>query len=107
MIRGTTPTFTFTIKKENLNLNEALTVLVTIKQSGKRFDFSGDRLAIDGRTVSLWFTQQESMKFTEGIPASVQINWTYPNPNGGSPRRAATKPKSFAIDEQFHERVIE
>ena len=107
MIRGTTPTFTFIIKDENIDLNQALTVIATIKQSGKRLSISGDRLNLDGRTVSLWLTQEESLKLTEGVRASVQINWTYPNPGGGSPRRAATKPKCFMIDEQFYERVIE
>lgn len=107
MIRGTTPTFTFTLKDKTIDLSQALTVIVTIKQSGKRIDISGERLTIDGYIVSLWLTQDESLKLTDGIPASVQINWTYADLNGGSPRRAATVPKCFMVDEQFHERVIE
>lgn len=107
MIRGTTPTFTFTLKNHSINLNEALTVIATLKQSGKRIDISGDRLVINGYVVSLWLTQQESLKLTEGVPVSIQLNWTYENPTGGSPRRAATIPKWIDIDEQFYERVIE
>lgn len=107
MIRGTTPTFTFTLKDKNVDLSQALTVIATIKQSGKRIDISGNRLSIDGYTVSLWLTQGESLKLTEGVPASVQLNWTYADPNGGTPRRAATVPKCIPIDAQFYERVIE
>ena len=107
MIRGTTPTFTLTIQDQSVNLSQALTVIATFKQSGKRIDISGERLAIDGRTVSVYLTQQESLLLTPGVPASVQINWTYANPSGETPRRAATVPANFKIDEQFYERVIE
>ena len=107
MIRGTTPTFTFTLKDQNINLNEALTVMATIKQCDKCINISGDRLDINGNIVSLWLTQAESLKLTQGSTAGIQINWTYANPNGGAPRRAATVPKRFQIDEQFYERVIE
>lgn len=107
MIRGTTPTFTFTIKNDVVDLTTALTIIVCIKQSGKKIEKTGDDISVTAKTVSLWLTQQESLKLTPGVTASVQINWTYPNPNGGSPRRAATKPKTFIVDEQFIERVIE
>ena len=107
MIRGTTPTFTLMLKDQNINLNEAITVIATIKQCDTRINISGDRLQIDGYTVSLWLTQAESLKLDKGTTASIQLNWTYTNENGGTPRRAATVPKRFTIDEQFYERVIE
>ena len=106
MIQGTTPTFTFTIRQDTVNLDDALKVIVTIKQSTKRIDLTGDDISVNGRTVSLYLSQEQSLKLSPGR-ASVQINWTYPNPKGGSPRRASTKPKCFSVDEQFYERVIE
>lgn len=107
MIRGTTPTFTFRLKDKTIDLGEALTVIATIKQSGKRFDISGERLTIDGGTISFWLTQEESLKLSERIPASIQLNWTYPNQNGSKPRRASTVPKSFCVTDQYYEKVIE
>lgn len=110
MIRGTTPTFRFKAKDKNgvyVDFSQPQSVKVTLKQSGKRIDIDKDRLEIDGFVISLWLTQQESLKLTSRIPVGVQINWTYPDPNGGSPRRGSTLTKYFMIDEQFHERVIE
>ncbi len=109
MIRGTTPTFTFTIRDENLNLNEAANVYVTIAQSGKLIERStGDAsLNVDGRTVSLWLTQEESLRLTEGVNAEVQINWTYMDSDGVTVRRAATKLKTIPITKQLLKRVIE
>lgn len=109
MIRGTTPTFTFKIRDENLNLNEAENVYVTIAQSGKLIERStGDTsLNVDGRTVSLWLTQEESLRLTEGVNAEVQINWTYMDSDGVTVRRAATKLKTIPITKQLLKRVIE
>ncbi len=107
MIRGTTPTFTFTLKDDSIDLSEALDLIVTIKQSGKRIDIPASDLEIDGGTVSLYLTQEQSLKLTEGVDAWVQINWIYTNPRSGSPRRAATKPKSFCVGPQYYERVME
>lgn len=105
MIQGTTPTFTFTIKNQEINLSEATNVYVTLAQGIKLIEKQGSDLQIDGSTVSVWLTQEESLKLTEGLDAEVQINWTYSD--GGTIRRAATKVKSIPVSKQLLKRVIE
>ena len=107
MIRGTTPTFTFTIRSENVDLNEARNVYVTITQSTKAITKDSSELAVNGRTVSFRLTQEESMKLTEGNHADVQLNWTYLDADGVTIHRAATKVISILIDRQLLRRVIE
>ena len=78
-------------------------------QSGKLIERStGDTsLNVDGRTVSLWLTQEESLRLTAGVNAEVQINWTYMDSDGVTVRRAATKLKTIPITKQLLKRVIE
>jgi hypothetical protein len=107
MIKGTTPTFIFTLRNKEIDLGEADNVYVTFAQSNKIIEKTGEFLEVDGPTVSTWLTQSEAMKLTEFANAKVQINWTYANPFGGEPRRAATKVITIPITEQLLKRVIE
>lgn len=107
MIRGTTPTFVFTIKSQTIDLTLANNVYVTIAQGAKVIEKEGEDLEVGQKTVSVWLTQEESFKLSEGTNAEVQINWTYIDPvDNESVRRAATKVKSIQISKQLLKRVI-
>lgn len=107
MIRGTTPTLSFTIADQAVDLSAADNVYVTISQYATNITKTGDSVTVSGNTVSVWLTQQESMKLAVGKPASVQINWTYTDEPTGAKRRAATKVKEITIENQLLGRVIE
>ena len=107
MIRGTTPTFTFTIQSQTLDLTEAQNVYVTIEQGRTVIEKTGESLDVEAKKVSVYLSQDESMKLCEGA-ADVQINWTYLDPvDGVTVRRAATVVKTIQINKQLLRRVIE
>ena len=99
MIRATTPTFTLTVKDDNLNLGLANHVYVTISQGHTEITKSGEYLSIENNVVEVWLAQQESLRLSPG-DAKIQINWTC------TERRAATRKKTFPIEEQLLQRVI-
>lgn len=107
MIRGTTPTFTFTIKNQDIDLSAAQNVYVTLAQGSKLIEKTGTDLEIETRTVSVFLTQKESLQLLEGSNCEVQINWTYLDLDGTTVRRAATKVKSIPISKQLLRREIE
>jgi len=106
MIRGTTPTITFTIQNQDVDLTAAENVYVTFVQGITVIQKSNDDLEIEARTVSVWLTQEESLKLADGSNCKVQINWTY-LATDGEVRRAATEVKTINIGEQLLKRVIE
>lgn len=107
MIRGTTPTFTFTIKDDTVDLTEAQNVYVTIRQGSKEITKTGEDIEVAARTVNIFLEQEESIGLAE-TSAEVQINWTYLDPTDGETvRRAATKVKTIQIAKQLLKRVIE
>lgn len=107
MIRGTTPTLTFTITDESVDLSAADNVYVTISQYATNITKTGESVSVSNNTVSVWLTQRESLMLAVGKPASVQINWTYTDDLTGTKRRAATKAKEITIENQLLGRVIE
>lgn len=108
MIRGTTPTFTFTIKNDTVDLAEAQNVYVTIRQGSKEITKTGDDIEVETRTVNVFLGQEESLGLSEGANAEVQINWTYLDQiDATTIRRAATKVKTIQITKQLLKRVIE
>lgn len=111
MIRGTTPTFTFTIRPkrqtDTINLTEATHVYLTILQGKTEIEKTESDMEITANTVEVWLTQEESLKLIEGgNNCEIQINWTYLDAND-TVRRAATRVKSIPIDKQLLRRVIE
>ena len=106
MIRATTPTFTFTIRDDSLNLANAENVYVTLAQNTRTITKTGEDVEItEPRTVSIWLTQEESLTLQEGT-ADCQINWTYISLDGIR-RRAATLTKSIPVSKQLLKKVIE
>ena len=111
MIRGTTPTFTFTIRPkrqtDTINLTEASHVYLTILQGRTEIEKTEDDMEISTNTVEVWLSQEESLQLVDGGKScEVQINWTYLD-SSDTVRRAATKVKSIPIDKQLLKRVIE
>lgn len=104
MIRGTTPTETYTIKgASNLDLTRCAQIWATITDKrGNDYTWGRDRLVVDNenKTISLTLTQEETLDFVAG-EASVQIRFLY---DGGE--AFATKPLKFAIENARREGVI-
>lgn len=76
MVRGTTPTFQLQITDETVDLTQATNVYATFKQYDKEIQKTGSAITVSAHQVDVYFTQEESLKFSEGI-ISVQLNWTY------------------------------
>ena len=66
IVRGTTPTHTFTF---DTDLNYAKAVLITYKQDAEVFSLGKDDLEIsdDGLTAEYTFTQEQTNLFSEGV----------------------------------------
>ena len=78
MTRGTTPTFTFTLEDETIDLALAESVYVTFRQGRRTLRKTGGELTVSGYTVTVTLTQEESLAFLTGQePVYVQLNWVY------------------------------
>lgn len=75
MVRGTTPTFILTLQDADLtNTN----VYVTFKQEELLLTKSGSDLSIEENVVSVYLSQEETLKFQRGN-LYIQVNWTFDN----------------------------
>lgn len=106
MIPYTTPSFVISIDGD-IDLTEATDVYVTIVQRDLRVTKNGSDVAIseDGKTVSIWLTQEESSRFAVGT-AQAQVNWVYVDAVDGEIRRASTEPLTVQVGTQLYEQVI-
>lgn len=77
MIQYTTPTFILTLP-ETVDLSLVQNLYFTLTQGKTELQKAGDSLVVEGQTVSVFLSQEESGKFTNG-KASLQLNWTYGN----------------------------
>lgn len=105
MVKGTTPTFTLTVGDGSVDLDEALSVYVTIQQFDKIITKSGSAVTVDHNVVTCTLTENESLRFIEGI-ANVQVNWTYRDAGSNALKRAASKVASVPILKQLLDEVI-
>ncbi len=105
MIRATTPTFTLTIKDEDLDLSQANNVYVAIKQGLDSLEITGSDLEIDRNVIHCFIPQEKSLQLVEGT-AKIQVNWTYTDETENT-KRAATRVKEIVIGEQLIRRVLE
>ena len=103
MIIGTTPTFTLTIPdKEGLDLNSAEEIYFTIRQGSLKITkFGEDITIINDYSVSVSFTQEETLQFRYNIPAEIQLNWIY-----GNGARAATEIKTIQVSKNLIREVL-
>lgn len=106
MIPGTTPTLRMRLKDDNIDLGEADSVYVTLRQGGTEITKSDEYIEVDGNRVSVWLEQADTLNLRQGSKAKVQVNWTYSDALDGSVKRNATKPKEITISEQLLMRVI-
>lgn len=75
MTRGTTPTFILKLL-EGIDLSSAKNVYVTFRQGSNRLTKTGDALVVDGNTVDVFLSQEETLSFhTDTV--ELQLNWTY------------------------------
>ena len=77
MVRATTPTFTLTVP-DFVDLTAAARVIFSFAQGDYQIDKEGNDLRIDGNTVYIYLTQQETLQLKVG-PALAQLNWSYAN----------------------------
>lgn len=77
MVRATTPTFLLTLPK-SVDLTLAKNVYFTAVQNPVAITKTGEDLTINENEVSVYFSQDETLKFSAGT-VRIQLNWTYTN----------------------------
>lgn len=82
MIRGTTPTFRFILNDDQIDLTQMDHIYVTFQQGNYVMTKSGDDLDLSEKQVDVYFNQNESLRFKQGV-LSVQINYTFDNGKRG------------------------
>ena len=100
MVQATTPTFILTLPN-TVDLSLANNVYFSLKQGANSIMKTGDALVIDGRTVSVYLSQEETLPFFGGM-ARLQLNWTY---SDGS--RACSKIATVYVGENLLKEVVE
>jgi len=105
MVKGTTPTFTLTVGTDALDLEQAVSVYVTIQQFTTTITKSGSAVSVDRNIVTCSITEVESLKLVEG-EAKIQVNWTYRDSESGLLKRAASKVAIVPIAKQLLTEVI-
>jgi hypothetical protein len=100
MIQATTPTFILTLPEE-VDLSVVQSMYFTLEQGSTVLTKSDDALVIDGQTVSVYMTQEETLKFKTGN-ANMQLNWTY---NNGS--RACSNIVNVPVGRNLLKEVVE
>ncbi len=98
--RGTTPTFTLTFAKPDLDLTEAANVYVTFKQLPVKITKTGNDLDIEARQIEVYLSQEETLRFIVG-DVKIQANWV--NSTGG---RGASKVATVYLSEQLLEEIL-
>jgi hypothetical protein len=106
MIPGCTNALDIVLDDQTIDLNNADDIIVTINQNGEELNFTGDRVFVDenGYSLSVYLTQQESLKFRYG-PANATINWVYEDLTGEY-QRASTDPFTIYVGQQLYRKVM-
>lgn len=100
MVQATTPTFVLTLPND-VDLTEPNHFFFTAQQGNTVIQKSDEDLVIDGHTVSVYLTQEDTIKFLSGN-IRIQLNWTY---DDGS--RAASEIATVRVTENLLKEVIE
>ena len=78
MTRGTTPTYTFELEDESVDLAQAQSVFVTFRQGRRFLRRTGEDITVSGHTASVSLAQEDSLLFSrEQEPLLAQLNWVY------------------------------
>lgn len=74
MIRGTTPTHTFTIKNDEIDTSVLAKINVLYGQDDKMlFKKKTADCKLDGKTIATKLTREESLMFNDKKPAQIQL----------------------------------
>ena len=85
MMVGTTPTLTFTLANEAIDLEAADYVWVTLTQGAVSQRYTGEDLFLEDNTAEITLTQAQSTQFRAGnAPIRAQINWAYEDGSRGA-----------------------
>lgn len=99
--RGTTPTITFTLDADNVDLTQANNVYVTFRWgTGATMTKTGNELTITEKSIAVRLTQEETFAFTDH-QIKIQVNWTYADGT-----RWSTDCVSYRVTEQLLNRVV-
>lgn len=77
MVQATTPTFVLTLPN-TVDLTQIENMYFSLQQNGTVIKKTGEDLVIDGQTISVYLSQEETLPILSG-KASIQLNWTYAN----------------------------
>lgn len=75
MVQATTPTFILTLP-ETVDLSLASHIAFSLVQGRAKIKKFDSELVVDGQTVSVYLTQEDTLKFVSGS-AKLQLNWSY------------------------------
>lgn len=100
MVQATTPTFILTLP-DTVDLSEVSHLYFTIEQNKTIVKKQDKDLTVNGQTVQVFLSQQETLRFKNGT-ANIQLNWTYEN---GS--RGCSNIVPVHVDENLLKEVVE
>ena len=100
MVQATTPTFILTLP-DTVDLSEVSHLYFTIEQNKTIVKKQDQDLTVDGQTVQVFLSQQETLQFKTGT-ANIQLNWTY-----GNGARGCSNIVQVHVDENLLKKVVE
>lgn len=103
MIPGCTCALPIELDDETLDLSNA-TVYVSLEQGNAKVTVSGDRVEVNGSTVTAYFSQEETLRFSDNKAAEGQVNWIYNE--SGTISRGSTDPFPVEIGKQLLRRTL-
>lgn len=99
--RGVTPTFTFTLEDDNIDLTAVNNVYVSFANKGSCLTKTGSEIEVRAKEVDVYLSQEETLGFSE-TRVDIQINWTY-----ADGKRGATEVATYSFGKQLLDRVVE
>lgn len=104
LYRGTTPTYIFSPKDENLDMTQAIKVCVTFSNlNGQEiFTKTGTDLSVSAHSVSVYLTQEETLSLPKRVCA--QLNWLYEE--GSLTKRACSQVLGINTEKNLIDEVL-
>ena len=100
MVQATTPTFILSLPN-TVDLSLAANIYFSLRQGKLEIQKKNDDLVVDGQTVFVYLSQEETLQFQYGS-AQIQLNWTY---DDGS--RACTNIANVQVSSNLLKEVVE
>ena len=105
MVPGCTHALDLELDDHTIDLGEADNVYVSIVQGPTSLVLSGSNVVTDVYRLTVYPTQEQSLRFRGGSEAKIQVNWTYGGGRSGT-SRMATEAATIKVDEQLLGRVL-